>query len=218
MLVKICCVSSTEEAEVALAHGADALGLVSEMPSGPGIIPESLISEIATTIGDRAHSVLLTSLTHPRAVADQFGRCTVNTLQLCNWLPGTARRTLRSLLPHAFIIQVVHVTGAETFDKARRSQDHIDALLLDSGTPTGATPELGGTGRTHDWSVSRQIRENVRVPVFLAGGLRACNIAEAIGSVNPYGIDVCSGVRTNGKLDQSRLRAFMAEVRRTVAV
>jgi len=214
VLVKICCVSSIEEAETALEFGADAIGLVSQMPSGPGIISEALISEIAASIGDRAHSVLLTSLTDPRAVAAQFSRCGVNAVQLCEWLPSNERLVLRALLPAAFIMQVVHVIGhAAAIDKARNAEDHVDALLLDSGTLTGANRELGGTGRTHDWIASQQIREVVNIPVFLAGGLQPSNIASAVKAVRPHGLDVCSGVRTNGNLDPAKLQAFMAEVR-----
>lgn len=211
MLVKICCISSLEEAETALRHGADALGLVSEMPSGPGVIPESQIVEIAQAVGDRAKSVLLTSLSKPAEIAEQFTRCEVNALQLCEWLDSPSRRRLRSLLPEAFMIQVVHVTGPDAVGKAREAQDHVDAILLDSGTLTGPTRELGGTGRTHDWSIARQIVEVTNVPVFLAGGLKPPNVAAAIEAVGPAGLDVCSGVRTDGSLDRTKLRAFISE-------
>jgi phosphoribosylanthranilate isomerase len=85
----------------------------------------------------------------------------------------------------------------------------VDALLFDSGNPSLAVKELGGTGRVHDWSISRRIREQVNVPVFLAGGLNAGNAAEAARQVRPFGLDICSGVRTDGRLDESKLRAFV---------
>jgi len=71
---------------------------------------------------------------------------------------------------------------------------------------------LGGTGRTHDWNVSREIVKEVTVPVFLAGGLRSDNVADAVRTVGPFGVDVCTGVRTNGELDEVKLRAFFAAV------
>ncbi len=85
----------------------------------------------------------------------------------------------------------------------------FNAILLDSGRPNAAVPELGGTGRVHDWMVSRRVVEAVDVPVFLAGGLRAGTVAEAVAAVGPFGVDVCSGVRTNGRLDAGKLEAFV---------
>jgi phosphoribosylanthranilate isomerase len=94
----------------------------------------------------------------------------------------------------------------EAVDSAR----HADALLLDSGRPDMAVKELGGTGRVHDWEVSRAIRDAVEVPIFLAGGLGPDNVAEAVRAVQPFAVDVCSGLRTDGWLDEAKLRAFVA--------
>ncbi len=87
-------------------------------------------------------------------------------------------------------------------------EEHVDALLLDSGRPSAEVPELGGTGRIHDWSVSREIVRSVGVPVILAGGLRSDNVAEAVAAVVPFAVDVCTGIRTNGRLDPVKLEAF----------
>jgi phosphoribosylanthranilate isomerase len=89
----------------------------------------------------------------------------------------------------------------------------VDALLLDSGNQSLPVKELGGTGRTHDWSVSRRIVEAAPVPVYLAGGLTPDNVGEAVRRVRPFGVDVCSGVRSGGRLDEARLAAFAAAVR-----
>ena len=121
---------------------------------------------------------------------------------------------LRRLLPSTRIVQVVHVTGPEALAEAVAAAPEVDALLLDSGNPALAVKELGGTGRTHDWATSRKIREAVAVPLWLAGGLTPANVASAIEAVRPFGVDVCSGVRTNGKLDEEKLARFVAEVRR----
>ena len=153
--------------------------------------------------------MLLSSLANPDQIADQFHRCGVNAIQLCEWLDNTSRARLRALLPNAFIMQVVHVTGTEAITKAEHGQNHVDALLLDSGTLSGPSRELGGTGRTHDWTISGQICLRVGLPVFLAGGLQPSNVASAIEAVQPFGVDVCSGVRSNGALDDSKLSAFL---------
>lgn len=197
---------------MAVEAGASALGLVSHMPSGPGVIDESLIEEIATATPPNIATFLLTSRTDPAAVIDQVRRTGVNTVQLCDRLPAGAHAELRAALPGVSLVQVIHVADEGSIVEARDCQAQVDMLLLDSGNQGLAVKELGGTGRTHDWSVSRQIVRQVKVPVFLAGGLRKDNVAEAIRTVRPYGVDLCSGVRTDGALDGDALHRFMESV------
>jgi phosphoribosylanthranilate isomerase len=210
--VKICCVGSVEEARLAVEYGAAAVGLVSEMPSGPGVIDEELIAEIAATVPPGVASFLLTCKDDPAAIVEQQRRARVNTVQLCDRLGAGAHRELRRAMPGVALVQVVHVSGPESVEEAACVAPHVDAILLDSGDQSLAVKELGGTGRVHDWQVSRRIRERVGVPVFLAGGLNASNAAEAVRRVRPFGLDVCSGVRTDGRLDESRLAAFFRSV------
>src|SRR5687767_15488577 len=211
--VKICCIASVEEAWMAIEHGASALGLVSAMPSGPGPIPDSLIAEIAATVPPAVSSFLLTCEQDADAIIDQQRRLRVNTIQICDRLPAGSHRALREALPGVALVQVVHITGPESVDEAIEVAPHVDGVLLDSGNQSLAVKELGGTGRTHDWNLSLQIREAIAVPLFLAGGLKAENVADAIRQVHPFGVDVCSGVRTDGKLDEVKLRAFFTAVR-----
>ncbi|WP_425615477.1 phosphoribosylanthranilate isomerase [Anatilimnocola sp. NA78] len=211
--VKICCIASIQEAAVAVRHGASALGLVSKMPSGPGPIEESLIAQIAATIPPAIGSFLLTSAQSVPQIIQQQRRCGANTLQIVDRLEVGEYHELRGALPGISLVQVIHVTGEESFDEACQIAERgVNALLLDSGNPSLAIKELGGTGRVHDWSISRRIVTAVKVPVFLAGGLNAGNVAEAIRSVRPFGIDVCSGVRTKGELDEQKLSAFMTAI------
>ncbi|MBL9134562.1 MAG: phosphoribosylanthranilate isomerase [Verrucomicrobiales bacterium] len=208
--VKICCMQSPEEANLAIACGASAVGLVSSMPSGPGVISEDAIASIAATVPPPIATFLLTSQQSAETLIAQQHRCRTNTLQLCDHLPATIYPRLRSALPGIALVQVVHVTGPESLDYAVGVAEHVDALLLDSGNPALAIKELGGTGRTHDWALSRRIRDAIDIPLFLAGGLSAANVAEAIAVVDPFGLDICSGVRTNGMLDAIKLREFFA--------
>lgn len=197
---------------MAIDQGASAVGLVSAMPSGPGPIPEVLIAEIVSALPPAVSSFLLTCHQEPEAIIDQQRRLRVNSIQLCDRLaPGTHHR-LREALPGISLVQVIHVTGPESIDEAISVALFVDAILLDSGNQALPVKELGGTGRTHDWSVSRCIRETVAVPVFLAGGLNSANVAEAISQVGAYGLDVCTGVRTDGKLDLTKLSSFFAEI------
>ena len=198
---------------MAVQHGASALGLVSKMPSGPGPIAEDLIAEIAKSIPPAVGSFLLTSEQSVGQIIAQQRRCGVNTLQVVDRLETGEYYDLRSALPGISLVQVIHVTGEESFDEACNIAIRgVNALLLDSGNQSLAIKELGGTGRVHDWSISRRIVAAVKIPVFLAGGLNAGNVADAIRAVHPFGIDVCSGVRTADKLDEAKLTAFMAAV------
>ena len=209
---KICCISSVAEAQAAVAAGADALGLVSAMPSGPGVIAEALIAEIAAAVPPAVGTFLLTAATEPAAVIAQQRRCGVNTIQLCDALEASAYPVLREALPGIALVQVIHVRGADSVAEAVHTAPMVDGLLLDSGDPTLSVKELGGTGRLHDWRLSRRIVAEASAPVFLAGGLNPGNVAEAIRAVRPYGVDLCTGVRSDGALDAARLTAFMDAV------
>ena len=198
---------------MAVRLGASALGLVSEMPSGPGVISEDLITEIAATVPPPVATFLLTSRTNSAEIISQQKRCGVNTVQICDRLAHGVHRDLRKALPGISLVQVVHVTGEESVVEGLQSTAReVDALLLDSGNQSLPVKELGGTGRTHDWSLSARIVEESPVPVFLAGGLSPTNVAEAIRTVRPFGVDVCTGVRTAGALDERKLLQFMEAV------
>lgn len=206
--VKVCCIASIEEAWLAIEHGASAVGLVSAMPSGPGPIAEELIAEIAAKIPPGVSSFLLTCQQDAEAIIAQQRRLGVNTIQICDRLPRGSYRRLRDALPGVSLVQVVHVTGPEAVDEAIAIAPEVDAILLDSGNQSLPIKELGGTGRTHDWRLSRAIREAIDAPLFLAGGLNPENVREAIREVRPFGIDVCSGLRIEGRLDPRKLEAF----------
>jgi phosphoribosylanthranilate isomerase len=210
--VKVCCIRSVEEAALAVRLGASALGLVSEMPSGPGVIPEALIAEIAATVPPPIGTFLLTSRTDPAEIVAQQKRCGVNTVQVCDRLPPGSLAIARRSLPGVSLVQVIHVTDEGSLAEAQDAASAADALLLDSGNPSLPVKELGGTGRTHDWALSAEIVKTSRIPVYLAGGLNAENVGEAIRAVRPFGVDLCNGVRTDGALDERKLVQFMAAV------
>ena len=212
--IKICCMQSASEVALAVAHGADALGFVSAMPSGFGPVPEPLIGTLIAGVPAGVASFLLTCERRADAVAGQVRRLRPTTVQLVDRPDPGCRAALRRVCAGTAIVQVVHVTGAASADEALAAAGEVDAILLDSGNPALPVKELGGTGRTHDWRVSARIREGVGVPLWLAGGLTAENVAAAIAAVRPYGVDVCTGVRTEGRLDEEKLRAFVGEVRK----
>jgi phosphoribosylanthranilate isomerase len=210
--VKVCCIASRAEAALAISCGASAIGLVSRMPSGPGPIPDSLIRDIAETVPPAVATFLLTCETTAKPIIAQQRYCRTNTIQLVDAVVDGVHDALRDALPGISLVQVIHVRDEIALREAVDVSGKVDAILLDSGQPTLAVKQLGGTGRTHDWSLSRRIRDAVDIPVFLAGGLNAGNVSKGIAQVSPYGVDVCSGLRVDGALDEVKLRDFMRAV------
>lgn len=210
--VKICCISSREEAATAIQYGAAALGLVGKMPSGPGIITDEAIYSIAQIVPPPIATFLLTSETIAQDIIEHHQKVHTTTIQLVDALPNRDYLTIRERLPHVKLVQVIHVINEDSVEEAIEISQWVDAILLDSGNPNLSVKELGGTGRTHNWQLSRQIRENISIPVFLAGGLHPGNVKQAIETVEPFGVDLCSGVRTEGKLDERKLEAFFKAV------
>lgn len=206
--VKVCCIASVDEAWTAIRAGAAALGLVSEMPSGPGVISWETIREIARAVPPPVATFLLTSSQNAAEIAEQQRRCGTTTVQICDRLTSGSYAELRRGMPGVGLVQVIHVRDDSSVDEAVEAAQQVDALLLDSGNQSLTVKELGGTGRVHDWRLSARIREAAKVPLFLAGGLRADNVRDAVTSVGPFGLDLCSGVRTDGQLDGEKLRAF----------
>lgn len=210
--VKICCIQSEREARLAIDHGAAALGLVGAMPSGPGVIDDARIREIAAGVPPPISTFLLTSETHALDIIRHHRQTLTDTVQLVDAVSEGDYRRIKRELPALKLVQVIHVVGEKSIDEALAAAEHVDALLLDSGNPALAVKELGGTGRVHDWAISRRIVEQCPVPVFLAGGLRPDNVRRAIDAVQPFGLDLCSGVRTNGQLDPRKLERFFTQL------
>jgi phosphoribosylanthranilate isomerase len=210
--VKICCIGSVDEARMAIKYGASALGLVGKMPSGPGVIDDNLIARIARTVPPAVSTFLLTSETKPEDIIAHYKKVYTSTIQLVDALEGRDYQTLRRELPGVKLVQVIHVLDENSVGEAIEISESVNAILLDSGNPNLNIKELGGTGRIHNWKLSRQIREQVKVPVFLAGGLNSTNVREAIEIVQPFGVDICSGVRSVGSLDRQKLETFFKEI------
>ncbi|MCG2617488.1 phosphoribosylanthranilate isomerase [Terrimonas sp. NA20] len=210
--IKICCIASIEEAMMAINAGANAVGLVARMPSGPGPISDESIAAITPHITKEIASFLLTSEQSAAEIIAHIQRTGANTVQIVDELTAGTYDQIREAMPSVSIVQVIHVTGEESIEQAIGIQDQVDYILLDSGNPKAAVKTLGGTGNTHNWEISRELVSRVSKPVFLAGGLNADNVQQAIEMVKPYGVDICNGVRTEGKLDRVKLQAFISAV------
>ena len=206
--VKICCIASVEEANLAIEYGASALGLVGYMPSGPGIIKDELINQIAQSVPPPISTFLLTSETTSKEIISHYKRVNTTTIQIVDPLEKNEYETLRNELPNVKLVQVIHVIDDNSIKEAIEVSKYVDAILLDSGNPNLSVKELGGTGRVHNWDISKEIRKSISIPLFLAGGLNKDNVKQAIEHVEPFGLDLCSSVRTEGKLDQQKLKDF----------
>ncbi len=207
--IKICCISSEEEVHQALNAGATALGFVGPMPNGPGIIPLSVISKLIQLVPAQVDTFLLTSARSASKIAKEVSLTGCNTVQIVDEIDLSEYPKLKNLIPGISLVQVIHVLSDRSIDMVHSVMPFVDMILLDSGNPLATQKSLGGTGRTHDWQISQKIRKMVSVPLYLAGGLNPTNIREAICTVNPDGVDVCTGVRTQGKLDSNKLRLFI---------
>lgn len=214
--IKICCIANEQEAFDAIEAGASALGLVGEMPSGPGVISDEEIFAIARIVPPPIATFLLTSRTNLKDIIEHYRQAQTTTIQIVDELTEKNYHEIRKSLPNVKLVQVVHVVDEKSIDEAVELAESVDAILLDSGNPNLKIKELGGTGRKHDWKLSRKIVETCGKPVFLAGGLNAENVREAIETVEPFGLDLCSGVRTDGKLDRRKLERFFGEVEKIV--
>ena len=201
---------SIDEVWMAIGAGASAVGLVSPMPSGPGPISNERAAEIAAQVPPGIDAFLLTPLQTVEELVEQNRLVKARTLQLVDALPPGAHAELRRAMPGVKLVQVIHVTGPESVEEAAAVAPDVDAILLDSGNPALKVKELGGTGRRHDWALSREIRERVNVPMWL----NPENAREAIETVGPFGLDLCSGLRTGEgyDLDPDKLERFMAAV------
>lgn len=209
--LKVCCISTLAEAALAVAAGADALGLVGDMPTGPGVIDDALARDIAARIPPGVSAFLLTSRKDAAGIADHARDVGVSTVQIVRHVDPREHALLAERAPHLRRVQVLHVEDASILALASDYEAHAHAFLLDSGRPS--VSELGGTGRAHDWTISAELVRASALPVFLAGGLRPDNVASAIDQVHPYGLDICSGVRTEGKLDARSLEALTHALR-----
>jgi phosphoribosylanthranilate isomerase len=174
------------------------------------------LQRIAATVPPAIGTFLLTSRQSIADIIKQQRFCRTNTIQICDHLTEGTHHDLKDASPGISVVQVIHITGSESIDAAARIAPHVDAILLDSGNQKLAIKELGGTDRTHDWSLSRAIRERIGIPLFLAGGLTPDNVDQAIEEVGPFGFDLCSSVRTDGKLNATKLKRFFAAVRNAV--
>jgi phosphoribosylanthranilate isomerase len=211
MRVKICGLARVEDVLVAVEAGVDAIGcLVGLNHAAADQVTPATARALFSVLPPFVTRVLVTHRTKLGEVADLIRETGATAVQLHGDFPLVAIPALREATPHVSIIKCVHVTGEEAIAAAGAAARVADAVLLDSKV----RGRIGGTGKTHDWSISARIVSGLAKPVILAGGLNSDNVKEAIDRVRPYGVDANSGTRaTPGAKDHAKIRAFVANAK-----
>ena len=213
--VQIYTMQTPEEALAVAALGVDHVGVTPGQRGLPGEVDVALARAIVEAVRGRAVAVALTVESDPVAIEAMVRAVRPDILHLCGLagsLPPEAVRELRVRLSGLPIMQAVSVAGPESVDVALAYQGAADYLILDTQAPD--IPGIGASGATHDWSISREIVQRVRVPVILAGGLSPENVAQAARAVRPWGVD--SLTHTNHPLAGRGFRKDLEQVRRFV--
>ncbi len=197
---------------MAVGHGVDAVGLLGCMPSSPRAIDMDLARQIASVVPVAVETFLLTASLSGEEIAEQAKYCGVTAIQIAQHVDPIEYQHIATRLPHIKRVQVVHVEDESALDLIDVYEPHVHAFILDSGSTGATVADLGGTGRVHDWRISSEFVRRTSKPVFLAGGLNPRNVRDAISVMAPFGIDLCSGVRRNNKLDAGLLDEFTTNV------
>ncbi|MFI5367223.1 MAG: phosphoribosylanthranilate isomerase [Candidatus Binatia bacterium] len=207
--VQIAGVSTLDEALALERLGADALGFTVRLPTGVhDELTEAKARGIVAALPPFITCVAITYIDHAREAAGLCRALGIAAIQLHGECPPREIELLRAAAPHLRIIRAVHVTGPESVAKARALERRVDAIILDTYDAT--TGRGGATGKTHDWTISRQIVESVRVPIILAGGLTPDNVVAAIRAVRPWAVDVHTGVEDpDGTRNLIKMQAFI---------
>lgn len=210
--LKVCCIQDVDEATLALKYGANLLGFVSAMPTGFRLLSDDQIKNIICDMGRSPgnQNVLLTSLKDAPSLIAQLKYTQADIVQIVDSVEIPVYDLIRKQLPKVSIMQVIHVNGPEAIERATTVDPYVDYVLLDSGKSSKKQQALGGTGQTHNWEISRDIVQAIRTPVFLAGGLHPANVESAIRAVEPYGVDICTGLRDPKYLVEAKLKELVS--------
>ena len=206
--VKICGIKSIEDARAAYEAGADELGFHVALDGGRSPLTPESAAEMIRMLPGGVSSVVVTSATQPAQLIEIAKKTGANVLQLYGDATPEQVRAVKAELPNIVIWKVLNVSDDSSIAKAKEYEGAADAIALDTlNKETGAR---GGSGKTHDWNISKRVVESVSVPVVLAGGLTPENVAEAIATVSPAGVDVNSGVSNpDGSKDIEKVKAFV---------
>lgn len=203
--VKICGITSPEDLTLAVDVGADALGFVVDVPESPRDLSIAQAKDLVTRVPVSVESVVVTVFRSIDRLEQICRELRPNAIQL-HGAPALSPK-IRRKLPRLRMIGAFSVNSDSQLVTTIHWVRGFDAVLVD----TFDAERIGGTGKTHDWNVSRQVREKISpTPLILAGGLTSHNVKEATGIVKPYAVDVSSGVENApGRKDRNKLFSFI---------
>ena len=210
--VKICGVTNREDAHLVVDSGADMLGMIVDVPvETPRKISIEKAEELAKGIGDAINIVVVLCPRSVEEVETVVRRLEPFGVQMHGFESNAFLRDVREVLPDVKLIKTVHVDEQGTVHGVMPEEDYVDFILLDT-----FSVQIGGTGKTHRWDISRKIVEDSIIPVILSGGLTPENVGDAIKEVNPYGVDVASGVESSGgRKSKEKVLQFMRNAKCT---
>ena len=216
---KLCGLASEHDLDAAIDAGTDMVGFVSDVPiETPRELAPDRAAALVGRVPEAVKSVLVTMPETPEAGAELVERVGPDAIQV----HGCSPNEITALAERIAIPVIAAVDAAD--GTLERYATTADALVLDSTDEQGA----GGTGETHDWARAREVVTDLDTPVLLAGGLTPENVAGAVATVAPFGVDVSSGIERDarrsashsdggeasaGTKDHAKLRAFVERAR-----
>ena len=215
MYVKICGIRRQADALLAAELGADAIGLlVGQKHNSPDFVSATVARDIFRALPPSVDAVLVTHVEDVDELERLLQESEITTVQLHSEIAPSSVERLRHRLPHPKIFKSVNIISADSVAYPETFEQLVDGFVLDSINV--ATGQVGGTGKTHDWSVSREIvMRYPDVPIILAGGLNSENVRSAIERVRPFGVDVNSGTKAaDGFKDPRKMEAFINQAKR----
>ncbi len=223
-VVQVYSMVSVEDAVRVAAAGADHVGLMVSQWGLPYTVTPALGRSICKAVRGLARCVMLPITHSPETIVSWAFYVEPDLVQVASYESQMGyeefARLSEELRGSGFrVIRVIPIGAGGELEAARRYKGVSDILMLDThGEPPHPLLRgfIGGTGRTHDWSLSRRIRDSVRVPVILAGGLGPDNVAEAIRTVRPWGVDAATSLDLPGSMgrkDLARVISFIERAR-----
>ena len=208
MIVKICANKTIEEAQMCLNAGADVIGiLVGQEHSSTDFVNKETAKEICDYVNKRCNVSLVTHLTNADEIIELTKFIGNNIIQLHSNIEEREVKKIVNALPNIKLVRLIHISTDGQIATNISKMKYADFYLLDSFNLK--TNQVGGTGFTHDWNKSRELITKLNKPTFLAGGLNPDNVKIAINQTNPYGVDVNSGCKVDGKKNAEKVLKFV---------
>lgn len=209
--VKICGITNKKDLQAAVRTGADAVGFITGVKSSPRNLTLGEAKDLIYQVPLFVHSVVVMVPNNVEEIKNLINNLRPNVIQIHGNLNAHDFSVIKEEYPNLFLIKAIKAVPQKINKRAVEALKKYDAILLDSYTKG----KYGGTGIIHDWDLSLKIKQIIHpIPMILAGGLKPENVAEAIDYVQPYAVDVSSGVEKKpGIKDYQKICDFINRAR-----